>query len=112
MEDFYGTFIKIFVKENERCKEFHNKPLNRVIADIALEIGISDFVEYKAMEGYIFDKKLHTAMKEVVEPALPIIIELFASDELAQKFIERVKPYMNNAAMFVFNDVHGIFFRK
>ncbi|MEN3041721.1 MAG: DUF190 domain-containing protein [Fervidobacterium sp.] len=112
MEDFFGTFIKIYVRENERCKEFHNKPLNRVIAEIALEVGISDFVEYKAIEGFIFDKKLHTTIKEIVQPSLPIIIELFASDELAQRFLERIKLYLNNSAVFVFNDVRGMFFRR
>ncbi|ODN30430.1 DUF190 domain-containing protein [Fervidobacterium thailandense] len=111
MYEFEGTYIKIFVRENEKCKALHNKPLNRVIAEIAIELGISDFVEYKAMEGYIFDRKLHTSLREVVEPSLPIIIEVFTTDELAQKFLERIHPYLRNAAVLVFKEVRGIFYR-
>lgn len=111
MEEFVGTYIRIFVKENVRCKELHNKPLNKIIAEFAIELGISDFVEYKAMEGYVFDKKLHTALREIVEPELPIIIEIFTDDDTAQKFIEKVKPYLKESTLLVFRDIHGMFFR-
>ncbi len=111
MEKFLGTYIRIFVKENARCKELHNKPINKIIAEFALELGISDFVEYKAMGGYVFDKKLHTTLREIVEPELPIIIEIFTDDDTAQKFIEKVRPYLNETALLVFRDIRGMFFR-
>lgn len=76
-----GTFIKVYLRENERCKELGNKPLNKVIAQKAIELGIYDFAEFKVMEGYLFDRKMHSVMKEVVEPALPIIIDIFTSYE-------------------------------
>lgn len=111
MDHFFGTFIKLYIREGERCRACENKPLNKVVAEIALELGISDFVEYKAMEGYIFDRKLHTAMREVLHPALPVIIEIFTSENLANEFIERVKPLLSNSAMIVVRNVEGMFFR-
>lgn len=111
MEEMVGTFIKIYVRENERCKELGNKPLNKVIAQIAIELGIYDFAELKAMEGYLFDKKMHSAMKEVVEPALPIIIDIFTTNELANRFLEAVKPYSKNSVILVFKDVKAYLFR-
>ncbi|MGB9614995.1 MAG: DUF190 domain-containing protein [Fervidobacterium sp.] len=111
MEVFYGTYIRIFVKENAKCEAHNNKPLNRVISSIAIEEGITDFIEYKAMEGYIFDKKLHTTLREITDAQMPIIIELFAAEETAQRFLERIKPFMKQAVIIIFQDVRGMLFR-
>jgi PII-like signaling protein len=99
MEKIVGTFVRIYVKENQRCEA------------LALKMDITDFVEYKAFEGYIFDKKLHTLTKEVIDHDLPIIIEFFTTDEKAQKFLDEMAPYLKNTAVLVFRDTVGYFFR-
>jgi len=111
VEEVIGTFVRIYVKENEKCEAFGKKPLNKVIAEMAVKMDITDFVEYKAFEGYVFDKKLHTIAREVVDHELPIIIEFFTTDEKAQRFFEEIKPYLKRAAIFFFKDTIGFFFR-
>lgn len=110
MEKIIGTFVRIYVKENQKCKAFGKKPLNQVIAEMAVKMDITDFVEYKAFEGYIFDKKIHTLTREVIDHELPIIIEFFTTDEKAQRFLETMAPYLKNAAVLVFRDTEGYFF--
>ncbi|AMW32127.2 hypothetical protein SAMN04488510_12911 [Fervidobacterium changbaicum] len=110
MEKIIGTFVRIYVKENQKCEAFGKKPLNQVIAEMAVKMDITDFVEYKAFEGYIFDKKIHTLTREVIDHELPIIIEFFTTDEKAQRFLETMAPYLKNAAVLVFRDTEGYFF--
>ncbi|WP_448374444.1 DUF190 domain-containing protein [Fervidobacterium sp.] len=111
MQEVFGTLVRIYVKENQRCEAFGNKPLNQVIAETAVKMEITDFVEYKAFEGYIFDRKIHTLSREVVDHGLPIIIEFFTTDEKAQKFLETMAPYLKNTAVFFFRETIGYFFK-
>lgn len=99
------------MSRKSKMRSVWKKTLNKVIAEIALKMDITDFVEYKAFEGYIFDKKLHTLTREVIDHELPIIIEFFTTDEKAQKFLDEMAPYLKNTAVLVFRDTVGYFFR-
>jgi len=59
MEKIIGTFVRIYVKENQRCEAFGKKPLNKVIAEMALKMDITDFVEYKVLRD-IYSTKNYT----------------------------------------------------
>ncbi|MGJ8454241.1 DUF190 domain-containing protein [Pseudothermotoga sp. U03pept] len=110
MQQVVGTFLRIYVKENQKCEAFRKKPLNQVIAEMALKMEITDFVEYKAFEGYIFDRRIHTMAREIIDHELPIIIELFTTNEKAQRFLETIAPHLKNTIVLVFRDTLGYLF--
>lgn len=104
-----GKLVKIFIEGNDKYK---GEPLHEAIINKLKASEVSGATIIRGIEGFGEDKKVHTDFLEVLSRKLPIVIEIAAKDNRAEKIIEMVSPMITTGKIAIIDDIDIITFKK
>jgi len=95
-----GKLLRIFVDEEDR---WHGKPLYAAIVDALKADGFAGATVLKGIEGFGSHKAVHSARAVDFSTNLPVLIEVFESEEKISAFIPALRSMMREGLITLEN---------
>lgn len=95
-----GKLLRIFLGEDQRS---HGKPLYAAIVDALKAAGFAGATVIKGIEGYGRHRAVHAARTIDFSTDLPVLIEVFESEEKVLSFIPVLREMMSEGLITLEN---------
>ena len=95
-----GKLLRIFLDEADRR---HDKPLYAAIVDALHEAGFAGATVLKGIEGYGVHKTLHSARVFDFSTNLPVLIEVFESEQKVLAFLPTLREMVDEGLITLEN---------
>jgi len=88
-----AVLLRIIVSESDT---WHGKTLHTALVEAARKSGLAGATVLRGIEGYGAHGRLHTARLVDFSPDLPIVIEIFDSEEKIAAFLATVETMVKS----------------